>query len=297
MSLPACSRCVANEWRSVCGVAGLGDAGARRAARLNARCKRLRTGGAGARRRVRGSIDSAGRRKHPEPAPRRAGARVLALQRIGQLHAAAAGRERRPATATRPARSCACSARHQRRGQHGDAVLAALAVAHDDVAALEVDVLHAQAQRLRSGACRCRRAGAPARPCVAVEQARAGAHLGHVSAPPAARGSRCGRSSALHPWQAAGRAPSGRGRAAPLNACSVRGRRDLPLGGQHGKEGLRPRPRPSPRMTHARTSARRREPSTRTPPRCAGCSADIGAVRALGRASAVAAQARGPAAA
>ena len=36
----------------------------------------------------------------------------------------------------------------ERGGQHHDAVLAALAFAHDDRAAVEVDVLHAQAQRL-----------------------------------------------------------------------------------------------------------------------------------------------------
>ena len=86
-----------------------------------------------------------GLREDPEPGPRRSGARVLALQRIGHVHTRAAslhvGQPQRACT-----RELLAQRGLQRSRQHHDAVLAALASAHEDGAVLEIDVLDAQAQ-------------------------------------------------------------------------------------------------------------------------------------------------------
>ena len=86
-------------------------------------------------------------RKDPEPAPRERRARVLALERIGQPHAGDAVGAVLPPQLPRLAQ-LRLQRRNERRRQHDDAVLAALAFAHDDRAALELDVLDAQPQPL-----------------------------------------------------------------------------------------------------------------------------------------------------
>ena len=86
-----------------------------------------------------------GLRKHPEPHPGQGRAGVLAIQRVGHLHArhargAVGGPLRvgcRQLGAQRPLK---------RGGQHHDAVFAALALAHHDGAACEIDVLDPQTQ-------------------------------------------------------------------------------------------------------------------------------------------------------
>ncbi len=82
-------------------------------------------------------------RKDPEPAPRRAGPRVLAIERIGHVHAAVAR-----IAIVGPHRPCArhllAQGRCERRRQHHDPVLEAFALAHDQRLALEVDIFHAQ---------------------------------------------------------------------------------------------------------------------------------------------------------
>lgn len=84
-------------------------------------------------------------RERPEPGPRGAGARVFAIECIGHEDAAAAG-----AAVVGPQqarfRELLAKGRHERGGQHDDAILGALPFAHDDGVALEIDVLHAQAK-------------------------------------------------------------------------------------------------------------------------------------------------------
>ena len=88
-----------------------------------------------------------GLREDPEPGPLRPRLRVLAVQRVGHEDAAPARlRVGRPQHLR--ARQLIVQGRHQRGGQHHRAVLAALAAAHDERAAFEIDILDAQLQRL-----------------------------------------------------------------------------------------------------------------------------------------------------
>src|SRR5687767_5592847 len=88
-----------------------------------------------------------GLREYPEPGPRRAGPRILALQGIGHAHATAAG-----LLITDPkyvgAGDLAAHRGDKTLGQHDDPILATLALAHDDGQAIEINVFDAQLQTL-----------------------------------------------------------------------------------------------------------------------------------------------------
>jgi len=88
-----------------------------------------------------------GRGKHPEPAPRRADLRVLGLQCIRHLHAAALGQAIALPKCTRR-QHLRAQVVGQRAREHHHAVLVAFGLANDDGAAVEIDVLGAQPQRL-----------------------------------------------------------------------------------------------------------------------------------------------------
>ena len=126
MSYPACSRCVAKQWRRVCGVAGLMMPADHTAARIG---------------RVRGLG------KDPEPRPRGTSPRVLALQSVRHLHASfAQGLILQPQRMS--SAQLLAQARDQALRQHQGPVLAALAGANDQRAVLEVHILDAQLQGL-----------------------------------------------------------------------------------------------------------------------------------------------------
>jgi hypothetical protein len=173
-------------------------------------------------------------REDPEPAPGRTRARELARQCIGHLHARhpgrAIGRPQQPRT-----RQMLAQRQHQRARQHERTVLAALAAAHDQGAALEVHVLGAQLQGLGDAHAR------------AVQQLRQQAmdpvelreharHLvvredrGQPGLPPRA-------ADGLHPRQihAEHLLVQEQQRRERL---PVRGHRDAPLGRQPGEKGL-----------------------------------------------------------
>ncbi len=105
-----------------------------------------------------------GRRKHPVPGPQVTRLGVLALQRKRHVHP---GHARRPVLRPQRARLLELRAQrlHQRLRQHHHPVFAALAIAHDNHAAIELHILDAQAQTLEQAHAR------------AVEQARQQPHL------------------------------------------------------------------------------------------------------------------------
>jgi hypothetical protein len=89
-----------------------------------------------------------GGREDPLPDPLAAGARVLAGEGPGHLHPARAGPDVGLVLVADRLEVLGEVAAH-RGGQHRHAVLAALAGAHRDLVAVEVHVLHAQAQGLQ----------------------------------------------------------------------------------------------------------------------------------------------------
>src|ERR1700757_4196199 len=81
------------------------------------------------------------------PCPLASGGRVPARERVREMHGAEAVDEI-PAVRGARCRDLRAQPAAQSVWKHRDAVLRTFAVAHEDLAALEIDVLHAQAQRL-----------------------------------------------------------------------------------------------------------------------------------------------------
>jgi len=133
MSSPDCSRWVANEWRSTPGHfllhRGLGQRVAPQ--RTSARVGRAQRAG-----------------KHPLPAPAAGRVAVLQRQRVGQPHRAEAGGQVRLVQRAGVGQLL-LQRLHQVLRQHSDPIFAALAVAHQEFAASELDVLDPQAQALQ----------------------------------------------------------------------------------------------------------------------------------------------------
>jgi hypothetical protein len=192
-----------------------------------------------------------GRRKHPEPAPALPHLGVLAFERVRHLHARVAGG---PVLLPRlPRQRDALLQRlRERPGQHHHPILVALGLAHDDHVAVEVHVLHAQPDRLHQA-----HAGAVQQP---REQRR---RLGHRVQQHLHLLARQHRRYATHrggPLQVGHPRQLGaqhllveeQDRAQRL---VVRGRRHVPLRGQHREKrldlGLAHVPRmPQPRPAH-----------------------------------------------
>ena len=169
------------------------------------------------------------------------GARVLALQRVGHVHA---GQALGAIGVPHLLRMGQLLAQRllQRGGQHHDPVLAALALAHDDGAAVEVDVLHAQAQPFEQA-----HAGAVEQPAddpmrvarellLAVERVEQRMHLvmgqHRWQAALLARAADLGHPRQLLAQHLLVEEQQGRQRLA------VRARRHLPVGRQPGEKGL-----------------------------------------------------------
>ena len=92
------------------------------------------------------------------PSPIALGAGVLSRESVRQEDAAEAVREIRDVDASDAGEPVRESRAHDGRKRH-DAVAVALGVADEDAVVAELDVLDAQAQAPRAGACRCRREG------------------------------------------------------------------------------------------------------------------------------------------
>ena len=193
-------------------------------------------------------------------------------------------------TPPRPARASACHSavralqlrlqrRRQRGRQHDDAVLAALAVAHDDDAALEVDILDAQLQRLgdaHAGAVEQLRQHAVR----AVEQRQHARAPRPPTAPPAAAACAAGDRSPASTadcwpntcWYRNSSADS---------ACRCVDTDTWRSAASQDRKACTSR-RPSRAGGASRGSARTRAPNGRRPPPCVCCSAGSAPARAPG---------------
>src|ERR1700675_2296851 len=138
MSCPSSRRCVANEWRNVCGVACFAIP-ARRTAIFTALEHRFSEVVPAPLAGVAIDVE-AGRGKEPLPPPLAAGVGVLAAKRSRQLEPPGPARE--VALVLRAdALEVVREVRLDGGGQHRDPVLLALGVPHDDLVGREVDVL------------------------------------------------------------------------------------------------------------------------------------------------------------
>ncbi len=89
---------------------------------------------------------TARRRKHILPGPLTPRVGIFAIKRVRQIHLAATFRQVLLMQRAHAIEMAAQTPGHSAR-QHGDAILKSLALAHDDLAARKLNILHAQAQR------------------------------------------------------------------------------------------------------------------------------------------------------